>query len=84
MVDFEFLKNFIQEKCFELTDQQNIDPRESWHYGARINLEPQVIMEGITESLIELNTVSVFFRTKLNIKKDLCYKISKLSNKMFP
>lgn len=31
---------------------------QNWHYGVRLSLEPHVIMEGITESLLELDTVS--------------------------
>lgn len=32
---------------------------QNWHYGVRLSLEPHVIMEGITESLLELDTVEI-------------------------
>lgn len=64
------VKQILEEKTFvpDKDGEVQPSPNEVWHYGARLALEPQIIMEGITESLTELDTTYIIKAPSYRIK----------------
>jgi len=64
------VKQILEEKTFAIDNHEEsaFEVNDVWHYGARLAFEPQVIMEGITETLIELNTTYVIKSPNYRIK----------------
>jgi len=64
------VKEVLEKKTFHTEIQGEVETNynDGWHYGTKLELEPQIIMEGITETLLELDTTYVIKSPNYRIK----------------